>query len=313
MTATTLPRRDNVPLAVGTVVFTVLALSLGDALIKGISADLPLWQIFVLRSLLVVPVLVLAIKLARRGLALVPRRVGWTLLRSLLLTAMWVAYYASLTQIALSVAAAVYYTLPLFIVLFAGLLLGERVDPRGWFAVLLGFAGVLLILRPQASDFNAFALLPLLSAVCYAFAMILTRSKCQTEHPLVLSLALNLTFIAVGGLASLAILLGAPASDGSPSATFLLAGWIAMGPQEWLAMALLAAAILIGSVGAAIAYQLAPASIVATFDFSYLAFAALWGLLFFAEVPDAITILGMALIAVAGIIAVRKKSQGASS
>ena len=59
-----------------------------------------------------------------------------------------------------------------------------------------------------------------------------------------------------------------------------------MGTAEWLTMALLAAAAIIASVGAAIAYQVGPSATVATFDFTYVGFAALWGVLFFAEVLD---------------------------
>jgi drug/metabolite transporter (DMT)-like permease len=79
-----------------------------------------------------------------------------------------------------------------------------------------------------------------------------------------------------------------------------------MAADEWLTMTVLATAIIIGSVGAAIAYQAGPSSVVSTFDFSYLAFAAVWGLVFFAEVPDAITITGIIMIAAAGILAVRR-------
>ena len=77
-----------------------------------------------------------------------------------------------------------------------------------------------------------------------------------------------------------------------------------MGTDEWLAMMLLATAILVGSVGAAIAYQTGPSSIVATFDFAYVGFASIWGLLFFAEVPDMIALLGMLMIVGAGILTV---------
>ena len=71
-------------------------------------------------------------------------------------------------------------------------------------------------------------------------------------------------------------------------------------------MALLAVAALVGSVGAAIAYQIAPPATVATFDFSYLGFAALWGMLFFAETLDGVTIIGIVMIVVAGVLAVRR-------
>jgi drug/metabolite transporter (DMT)-like permease len=291
---------DNVMLAVVVILITNLALSLGDAAIKHISADFVLWQIFVLRSVITIPVLVAILTL--RKVALLPRHLGWTAIRSLLLTMMWIAYYAALTHLALGMAAATYYTLPIFITLFAALFLGDRIRPLGWLAVLLGFAGVLLILKPQANGFSVYALLPLSSAIFYALAMILTRSKCRDEHPFVLSLSLNLSFVVVGLLAT-AFTAIAPSPDGSP---FLTGAWSAMGAMQWLAMALLGVAVIIGSVGAAIAYQAGPPATVAAFDFAYVGFAALWGILFFDEVPDAVTLGGMALIVVAGLLAIRR-------
>ena len=293
---------DNIPLAVFAIVFTVFALSLGDALIKQISTGFPLWQIFVMRSAMAIAVVIAVLKTRFPSVSLKPRTVVWTGLRSLMLTLMWVAYYAALPHVALSIAAAGYYTLPLFITLFAAIFIGEKVGVQGWIAVCTGFCGVLLILRPEADDFNAYALLPLASAVLYALSMILTRTKSKHEHPLVLSLCLNISMACAGAVASVFIWLWGPSGAEVETHRFLLDHWIVMDMQDWLAMALLAAAVLIGSVGAAVAYQKGPASIVATFDFSYLAFATLWGALFFAEFPDAVTIAGMALIVVAGVL-----------
>ncbi|MEM1197755.1 MAG: DMT family transporter [Pseudomonadota bacterium] len=299
---------DNLALAIGAVVFTVFALSLGDALIKQVSASFPLWQIFVLRSVLAIPVLLFAFKLNKQPIRFLRSSAGWVVVRSLMLTFMWVAYYSALPHVELSVAAAVYYTLPLFITLFAALFIGEKVGVQGTIAVCLGFLGILLILKPSAESFNSYALLPLVSSILYALAMILTRTKCKEDHPLSLSLALNISFIIIGLAATLLAYAFPPAAETVSQYAFLLGPWIAMGGQEWLAMGLLAVAILIGSVGAAIAYQAGPASVVSTFDFAYLAFAALWGFLFFAEVPDLITGGGIALIAVAGILAVRRQT-----
>jgi len=297
---------DNLKVAISAIVFTVFALSLGDALIKQISANFPLWQIFVLRSLIAIPVLLVILKSRYPSVSLKPVQMGWTALRSVMLTFMWVAYYTALPHVALSVAAAVYYTLPLFITLFAALFVSEKVGMQGWIAVFLGFCGVLLIVKPQAEDFNAYALLPLISAILYAFAMILTRTKCKDESPLILSFALNASFIGVGILATGLIWIWGPSSAEVETYQFLAGHWIAMGAEQWLAMGLLATAIIIGSVFAAIAYQSGPSSIVSTFDFSYLAFAALWGFVFFSEVPDAVTGAGITLVAFSGILAVRR-------
>jgi drug/metabolite transporter (DMT)-like permease len=293
---------DNIPLAVGVIIVTVLALSLGDALIKLTSGSFVIWQIFVLRSLLAIPFLVAFIAIKRPSALKVPDAIGWTVVRSLLLVSMWVSYYFSLPELTLSAAAAAYYTLPIFITLFSAAIVGDKISLKGWIAVFLGFAGVVLILRPQAEDFNWFALLPLLSAMLYALAMILTRTKCRSESPFMLSLALNVAFVGVGGVAALLI---ATLPDDTRTG-FLLAPWAVMGQAEWLSMGLLAIAILIGSVGAAIAYQNGPPAMVGTFDFAYVGFAVLWSVIFFADIPDSVSVLGMVLIVAAGILSLRQ-------
>ncbi|MEC5209731.1 drug/metabolite transporter (DMT)-like permease [Psychrobacter sp. PL15] len=294
--------KDNLPLAVLVIIIAVLALSLGDALIKFTSAEFVIWQIFVLRSLLVMPILLLYLWIKVPSALSVPPALGWTMLRSVMLVGMWLAYYLALPNLDLSIAAATYYTLPIFITLFSAVFIGDKISRLGWMAVIVGFLGVLLILRPKAGDFNLFAILPLISAVLYALSMILTRTKCRDVNPVMLSLVLNLTFIIVGTLA--AFFISSIVSE--PRKGFLLASWTNMGFVEWALMALLAVAILIGSVGAAIAYQKAPPAVIGTFDFAYVGFAILWGLVFFAEVPDMLSLIGIFLIVVAGFMSLRQ-------
>ena len=86
---------------------------------------------------------------------------------------------------------------------------------------------------------------------------------------------------------------------------FLLEGWRPPGGRDWLTMGVLAAVTITGSIFAAVAYQNAPSPVVATFDYSYLAFSALWGLLIFAETPDAPAVLGMIMIVAAGLMVLR--------
>jgi len=77
--------------------------------------------------------------------------------------------------------------------------------------------------------------------------------------------------------------------------------------NQWLAMTLLSIAILIGSIGAAIAYQRAPSSVIGVFDFAYVGFAVLWGALFFSDYPDIISFTGIGLIVIAGMISVLRQ------
>lgn len=291
---------DRIPLAVTSIILTVLALSLGDALVKMTSGSFVIWQIFVLRSLILLPILMgVALSL---GCLRVPQAGRWIAVRSLMLIAMWICYYLALPNLSLSAAAAAYYTLPIFITLFSAVFVGDSITAKGWAAVVLGFVGVLFILRPSAGDFNLYALLPLLAAMLYAGAMILTRTRCQSEHPIILSLALNVGFIIAGGIA--ACLIWQLPSDMREG--FLLSEWTPMGWTEWVSMGLLAASILIGSIGAAIAYQNGPPAMIGAFDFAYVGFAVLWGIVFFNETPDLIASIGMIMIVGGGILSLRQ-------
>jgi len=301
------PRGDNHAIAIIAILIAVFALSLGDALIKKFNAAFTLWQIFILRSALALPPLMLFMKL-RLPRGLLPRReLGWCIARGLLLLAMWIVYYAALPHLQLSPAAAVFYTGPIFIVLFSAMFIGGGIAARGWIAVSLGFCGVLLILRPRAADFNAFALLPLLAAALYALGMLITRMRCRNTHPLMLALTLHIAFLAGGVIVALVAAVWTwwqPAH--AASQPFLFGGWAAMGALEWGVMISLAFAALTGSIGSAHAYQLAPPPVVAPFDFAYLAFSVLWGVALFADAPGMAVALGIALIAVAGLLALRR-------
>lgn len=156
--------------------------------------------------------------------------------------------------------------------------------------------------KPQAGDLSIHAMMPLVSAILYALAMVLTRTKSRGENPFILALIFNLIAIVLGGGASLATVMA-----GSESGQSLLLGdWIPMGWTQWALIGLFSLTMLIGSVGTAIAYQLGPSSIISTWDFSYLAFAVLWGVVLFSERLDAASMLGIVLIALAGIIVIRR-------
>lgn len=295
------PGADRVGFAVAVMVGTDLTLSIADAIIKATLAAMPLSQFIFLRSCITAPLLVLILKWRFPHLPLRPGRPGWATLRSALLLASLLLYYASLPRLELSMAAAVYYTIPLFITLFSAVLIREAVGRKGWAGVALGFLGVLLMLKPEAGDLNIHALMPLASAVLYALAMVLTRTKARAENPFVLALVFNLLAVALGGGASLASL-----GSGSGTPGLFMGTWLPMEPWHWTLVLLLSGTMLIGSVGTAIAYQSGPPAIVSTWDFSYLAFAVFWGMVLFSERPDAVSMLGIALIALAGVLVIRR-------
>lgn len=299
---------DNVKLAISAIIFAVFSLSLGDAIIKSISVSFPLWQLYVLRSVIAIPLLLIFIKWRHSGLSLQPKAIGWVLIRSFFMAAMLATYYIALPHLQLSVAAAAYNTLPLFIILLSAVVLRQKIQPIGWFAIGLGFVGVLFLLRPTIDGFNLYALLPLFGAVLHASAMLLTRTKCKNENPLVLTLFINYMFIAIGTSVTLSLLALNLPQDIIGVNEFLLGGWVQVGTIELVALTVLATTILLGNIFGAIGYQIASPHIVAPFDYFYLIFSVLWGVLFFSEFPNTTTIIGMILITSAGIITIRQKS-----
>ena len=300
---------NNLVIAISSILLAVLALSFGDALIKQYSVSFPIWQIYILRSVMALPVLLLLIGLSKTKVGLIPHSIKWVGLRSLLLGTMWMAYYFSLPHIDLTVAAAVYYTIPIFITLLSALVIRESITPLAWFAVILGFISVLIIIRPGAAGFNLYVLLPLLAAVCYAFAMIITRVRCQSEDPRVLSIALNLMFVALGGALLLFRQLGAQFNLDFSEIQNLVGPWLDPYGSQWLIMWVLSLVVIVGSVFSAIAYQRASPPVLATFDYFYLGFSIVWGVVIFSEQPDGLTLLGIGLLVVSGIMAIWQRKE----
>ena len=299
---------DNIALGVIVIIATVCTMAFTDAVIKYFSASFPLWQIFVVRSLIAITILVTLMLLTKTTVHIFPQAMRWVAARSFLLAFMYIAIYAAVPKLPLAIIAAALYTGPLFVALFSALWVKKPVGARGWLAIALGFFGVLVMLRPNTSAFSFYALIPIIAGLFYALAAIITRAKCADEKPQVLAMMLNLSIFAVGLIATIVIAAIQPIIN-AEIYPFLLGGWVTMGASEWKIMSLLSVLIVLIGLGLAKAYQSAPPTIIATFDYAYLLFAALFGFLFFAEIPDTPTIIGMLMIATAGLVVVSRKAK----
>jgi drug/metabolite transporter (DMT)-like permease len=147
-------RPDRLAYGVTLMVTAVFLMSIQEALIKYFSANLSMWQIFTLRGLLAVPLLVIIAFVQGQSRELwIEALSKWPLLRSLFMTLMFITMYASFPFISLSTAAAGIYAAPVFVTLLSAFAIGEPVGTRGWVAIALGFIGVLVILQPGADVF----------------------------------------------------------------------------------------------------------------------------------------------------------------
>lgn len=287
---------SRLPQGVPAILIAVFAMALTDTIIKLSSSGMVLWQIWILRSGLVLPVLFVAARgrIAGPGTA-------WVALRSLSLVAQYICLYAVLPLIDMALAGAAFYVAPFFIVGLSALVLGNRVTLQHWLAILTGFVGLLMIVKPFGAAFTPLIGMPIAAAAFYAIAAIITRARCALVAPLTIAFWLNLACL-VGGIVIGGLRQSIPAPDW---AGFIVGPWHAMAAPDWAMIVALSALILVLSISLAKAYQSPRPEVIAALDYVYMIFVVFWGYVVFAEAPDVSTLLGIALISAAGLSMLR--------
>lgn len=300
-------RPQHIARGVLLIVAAALAISVQDVVFKLFSSELTLWQIFVLRGILAIPLLLAIHWFRGSNTGMVRAAFGrWPLIRSVFITTTFLAFYSAIPFLSLSTVGAANYIAPVFVTLLSAYVLKETVGMLGWLGVFLGFVGMLVLLKPGTDAFSGWALLPIAGAVFYALAHITTRLKCQHVPLAALSLSQNFIMLIAGLVVSALLIWLNPQGELARSTPYIFAQWSVVELSDWLVLCLLAVfAVGIGMLLAG-AYQTAPPSIVSTFEYSYLVFVAIWDILFFDAVPTITSVLGMALIVVAGLLVLRR-------
>ena len=265
-----------VVLAVG--IFAVM-----DTIAKYLARSYPVPGIMWVRY--VANLLILLAFLAARGelKRLRTARPGVQTARGLLLAGAGFLYFTSLTVLPIAEAAAIGFVMPLFLALLAVPMLGERMDGARMAAVLVGLAGALVIVRPGASVFTPYALLPVGMAICNALYQILTRKVAGIEHPY--------TSVVWGALVGAVLF-----SFALPFA------WVTpTDPWHWALLGIIGLLASVGHFTLIKAYDYATATGLAPFFYTQLVWVMLLGWLVFGDFPDGWSLLGMGIIVASGI------------
>ena len=271
-----------------------------DNFVGRLAEHIGVWQFLVLRLLLSAPLLILAAAMGLGGL----RARSWPRVaaRGFLMAAGMVFYFGALAFITLGEALAGLFTSPIFILLISALFLGQRIGIWRFLAVAIGFAGVLMVLQPGGEGFSVVMLLPVCGAVLYALGNIVTRMWCAEESTLVMLAMTFLMQASIGVLAMMALgLAGAEAVPGADG--FLTRGWIwSPDASIWPYMAAQVLGSLFGVFCLIRAYQIGEASYVTVFEYSIMVFGPGFGFLLYGQTLGSLQLLGIALIAAAGLI-----------
>jgi drug/metabolite transporter (DMT)-like permease len=260
-----------------------------DALVKVASETYPTGQIVFFRNF--VAFLPLSFFVARAGglSVLRTRRLGAHLVRGAVGLSAMVCFFLSYKLLPLAEAVAIGMAGPLFITALSVPFLAEKVGIRRWSAVVVGFIGVLVMTRPGTGIFDPAALIPLVGAFFLGLAMVMVRSLSRSEHSATIVFYFTIT-------ATLA------------SAASLPWQWVT---PDWIGLGLLVTIGLIGGCAQFTmtqAFRLAPAALVAPFEYLALVFAIGFGFGIWGEVPDLWLVSGAAIVVASGIYILHRET-----
>ena len=260
-----------------------VAYAVVDTLSKYQARDYPV-EMIVWARYAVPLVVLLAVFLPQRGRRML--RTAFPLLqliRGVLLTAGTVFIVFAYRVMPIAEAQAISFIHPVLLTLLAVIFLGEKVSRLGWAAVLLGFSGVLVIVRPGGGLFTAEALLPLGLALSFSSYQIFTRLVARREDSINSLYCVLLVGSVVMSLA-------------------LPFAWIAPTAKGLLFFALIGITSGAGHFLTIKALEYAPASLLAPFAYIQLLWVSILGMAVFGDFPDSITLLGMAIVVAGGLL-----------
>ncbi|WP_439527736.1 DMT family transporter [Pannonibacter sp.] len=276
-----------------------------DVLAKVLAGHIPALEVsfarFFFQALIT---MIIALVWTRSLSTLRPQRWGVNLLRGALLSGATLAFFTALKVMPVADAIAIFFVEPMILTALSAVILKETVGPRRWAAVGVGLVGAMLIVRPSFAAFGASALLPLVTATLFAFYLIITR-KLAGEDSL---LSMQFT-TALGGGATLGVVLLVAATTGIGGFALVVPGSL-----DLLMMVAIGLISFISHGFIVRAFALAPASVLAPFNYLEIVSATLLGYLVFRDFPDLPTWGGIALIVASGLyIAHRERLRAAQS
>jgi drug/metabolite transporter (DMT)-like permease len=277
------PVKNSVSLGILLTSLAYMAFTFHDAIVKVLTATIPVWQILFFRSLTIL----IGCLAFGRG-ALVRQTISSPIIkpmiaRSILLLCAWLSYYSAARYLQLAEVTTLYYAAPVVGTLLAWIILKEEVTPARWLAVGVGFVGVLIACNPVGLTISWPVYLALQAAVLWASAMVLLRKTSLHEKTIIQLSVSNVFFLIMTGIA-------------------VIYTWTTPSLRE------LALLIATGAVAGCAQFALfegmrkAPVSVLAPFEYTSLVWAFLLGYLIWADIPTRNVVLGAVLILSAGLI-----------
>ena len=293
----------------------MLCISINDLFVKQFSKNYPLHEIIFIRSLIAILFTLLLVK-SEGGLKILKTQQPIQhALRAVAIFLCNMIFFSAIATLPLATATALFFVAPIFITLLSIPLLGEKVGIRRLLAVIIGFLGVFIMMKPNTwtmSDIPPFIyFLPVIAAVLYAVMQIMTRKLSKSSKPAALAFYIQLTFVIFS------LIFGFIFGDGKLAAVssntslqFILKGWSEPEISDlpyFVALGFLAAGV---SYFMSKAYSTAAAASVAPFEYVLLPLSIFWGWTFFGDIPDLYIFTGIIFVVGSGLyVLIREKKK----
>lgn len=276
--------RGMASMAIGVAMFSLM-----DACLKGLAPNYPPMQIAAMRGLTSLPLVTVWVLFDGGPRQLL--RVRWTLhlIRGLLSIVMLASFTYSLRTLPLAETYSLFFVAPLIITALAALVLHERVDFRGWLAILIGFIGTLIVLRPTGAGVLTMAgLCVLVAATGYAVSAILVRVLGRSDS------IQSLVFWMLAMTSLFALIL-------------CWSEWTPIRPQDWSLLVGLGVTGALGQYALTDAFKRASASRVAPLEYTALVWGIILDRVFWHTLPDSITLIGATIIIASGLYLIQRE------
>ena len=305
--------KNNNPKGIIFVLLAMLIFSVQDSIMKYIFSFVSLYEVYLIRTLVSLIVILLFLKLTKKSIIFKTQYPLLTFCRVILFFFGFSFFYISLTVLPLGTATALFFVTPFLITIFAKFFLKEKIGPRRWLAVIIGFIGVYVILNPDFSNFDYMSLTPIVCAFCYSLSMIIIKVTSEKDNVYTQTFTFYIGAIIISTIFYFIISDGKYDTVDHPASQFIFREWFTDLENSILLMIVTGFTASLAFVLTFSAYRVASPAVVSPFEYSILIWSSLSGWFFFNEIPDIKTIIGMLLIVFGGIyIFVREKVQDQS-
>jgi drug/metabolite transporter (DMT)-like permease len=279
--ALSVPARNATLAGIGLMVLGIFAYSVNDVMGKWLVSTYSVPQVLLIRSIFALAILAPFIWREGREAFMTMPRPGLQLLRGVAVILDVTCFYWSVAYLPLADVMTYYLAGPIYVTALSPFLLGERVGWRRWTAVIVGFVGVLIALRPSADTLSLPALAAFGGSLSFSLLMIITRKLRGTSETVLITIQVIAPLVLGVVVAPL--------------------GWLQPSHLDFVLLGLLGVVSMMAGFCVNRALKLAPASVVVPYQYTMIVWAVVFGYVFFADIPRLQTLIGATIIVAAGL------------